>query len=141
MLVDYLRGREEAAAFLEARTETLLISAITVAELYAGVREGEESRRLAQFLEAFEIIPWDADFARQGGLYRRDYGPSHGVGLADALIAATAALHQARLVTLNPGTFPWWRWSSLFLMIEMLKVIIHDIIQTRWPIVSDAKIL
>jgi predicted nucleic acid-binding protein len=106
VLVDYLRGREEAAAYLEARSEPLLISALTVAELYAGVREGEESRRLAQFLGAFEIIPLTAEIARQGGLYRRDYGPSHGVGLADALLAASAALHQARLVTLNAKHFP-----------------------------------
>lgn len=70
------------------------------------MREGEESRRLAQFLGAFEIIPLDAEIARQGGLYRRDYGPGHGVGLADALLAATAALHQAPLVTLNPRHFP-----------------------------------
>jgi predicted nucleic acid-binding protein len=107
VLVDYLRGREEAGAYLEARTETLLISAITVAELYAGVREGEESRRLAQFLGAFEVIPLNAEIARQGGLYRRDFGPGHGVGLADALIAATAALHQAPLVTLNARHFPY----------------------------------
>jgi predicted nucleic acid-binding protein len=106
VLVDYLRGREEAAAYLEARPEFLLISAITVAELYAGVREGEERRILAQFLGAFEIIPLDAAIAQQGGLYRRDYGPSHGVRLADALIAATAELHQARLVTLNARHFP-----------------------------------
>ena len=106
VLADYLRGREEAAAYLEARAEALLISAITVAELYAGVREGEESRRLAQFLGAFEIIPLNAEVARQGGLYRRDYGPGHGVSLADALIAASATLHQAPLVTLNARHFP-----------------------------------
>ena len=106
VLVDYLRGRDEAAAYLEARAEPLLISAITVAELHGGVREGDEKTRLAQFLGAFEIIPLDAEIARQGGLYRRDYGASHGVGLADALIAATAALHQAQLVTLNARHFP-----------------------------------
>jgi predicted nucleic acid-binding protein len=39
-------------------------------------------------------------------LYRRDYGKSHGVGLADALIAATAELNQATLVTLNQKHFP-----------------------------------
>ncbi len=106
VLIDYLRGREDAAAYLEARPEPLLISAITVAELFAGVREGDESRRLAQFLGAFEVIPLDAAIAQKGGLYRRDYGPSHGIGLADALIAASAALHQARLVTLNARHFP-----------------------------------
>jgi predicted nucleic acid-binding protein len=61
---------------------------------------------LAQFLGAFEIIPLDAEITRQGGLYRRDYGPGHGVALAGALIAASATLHQAQLVTLNARHFP-----------------------------------
>ena len=106
VLVDYLRGRTEAAAYLEARTEPLLVSVITVAELYAGVREGEERRILERFLSAFEIISLDREIAQKGGLYRRDYGPSHGVGLADALIAASAELHKARLVTSNARHFP-----------------------------------
>ena len=106
VLVDYLRDRDEAVTYLEAHAESILISAVTVAELYAGVREGTERHRLAQFLAVMEIIPVDAAIAQKGGLYRRDYGPSHGVGLADALIAATAELHQARLVTLNARHFP-----------------------------------
>lgn len=105
-LIDYFRGRVETLAFLRARSEPILISAITVAELYAGVREGEERRGVEQFLDLLEIIPVDAEIARKGGLYRRDYGPSHGVALADALIAATAELHQAKLVTLNARHFP-----------------------------------
>ncbi|MEW6657965.1 MAG: type II toxin-antitoxin system VapC family toxin [Thermodesulfobacteriota bacterium] len=106
VLVDYLRDREEAVAYLEFHAESLLISAMTAAELFAGVREGAERRRLVEFLAVMEIIPVDAAIAQKGGLFRRDYGPSHGVGLADALIAATAELHQARLVTLNARHFP-----------------------------------
>jgi len=106
LLVDYFRGRIQALAFFRARSEPILISAITVAELYAGVREGEERRGVEQFLDLIEIIPVDAEIARKGGLYCRDYGPSHGVVLADALIAATAELQQARLVTLNARHFP-----------------------------------
>ena len=106
LLVDYFRGRIQALAYLRARSEPILISAITVAELYAGVREGEERRAVEDFLNILEIIPVDAAIAQKGGLYRRDYGPSHGVGLADALIAATAELQQARLVTLNAKHFP-----------------------------------
>ena len=106
VLVDYFRGRIQALAYLRARSEPILISAITVAELYDGVREGEERRGVEQFLALLEIIPVDAEIARKGGLYRRDYGPSHGIGLADALIAATAELHQAKLVTLNARHFP-----------------------------------
>lgn len=70
------------------------------------MQAGEESRRVAQFSGAFEIIPLNAEITRPGSLYRRDYGPTRGVGLADALIAATAALHQAKLVTLNARHFP-----------------------------------
>jgi len=79
---------------------------MTVAELYAGVREGEERSRLERFLRAFEIIPLDQRLAVQGGLYRRDYSKSHNVGLADALIAATATQRQVPLVTLNRKHFP-----------------------------------
>ncbi len=39
--------------------------------------------------------------AADGGLLRRDYGKSHGVGLADALVAATAEMPGLELVTLN----------------------------------------
>jgi predicted nucleic acid-binding protein len=106
VLVDYLRGLPQAAAYLEAREERLLVSAITVAELYAGVREGDERRVLDRFVSAFEIFPITGEVAQQGGLYRRDYSASHGVGLADALLAATAALNGAVLVTLNARHFP-----------------------------------
>ena len=37
---------------------------------------------------------------------RRQYRPSHGVGFADALLAATAPAHNATLVTLNAKHFP-----------------------------------
>ncbi|MHC4458909.1 MAG: PIN domain-containing protein, partial [Planctomycetota bacterium] len=41
-----------------------------------------------------------------GGLYKRDYGKSHGVGLADAILAATAEAENAELKTLNTEHFP-----------------------------------
>lgn len=106
VLIDYLRGQAQAVAYLEERTETLLVSAITVAELFAGVRGGKERTALAAFLSAFEIVAIDAAIARRGGGFRRDYGNSHNVGLADALIAATAERAQAQLVTLNRKHFP-----------------------------------
>ena len=88
------------------RDESLLISTITIAELFAGVRDGEERRLLERFILAFKVIPVDDDIAKKGGLYRRDYGASHGIGLADALIAATAETKKATLVTLNQRHFP-----------------------------------
>jgi predicted nucleic acid-binding protein len=106
VLIDYLRDYPDAVSYVEAQQERLLLSVVTVAELYAGVREGEERSRLERFLRAFEIIPLDPHLAVQGGLYRRDYSKSHNVGLADALIAATATHRQVPLVTLNQKHFP-----------------------------------
>lgn len=106
ILIDYLRKKEEARAFLEGLKEPALISAITVAEVYAGVREGEERRRTEVFLGTFEVVPITQELAQQGGLFRRDYVSTHGTGMADGIIAATAKEKKARLVTLNDRHFP-----------------------------------
>lgn len=104
--IDYLRGRPEAADWLEKVPGSLLVSAVTVAELFAGVRDGEERSRLNEFLRAFAVVPVDERIAEKGGLYRRDYRRSHATGLPDALIAATAELSEATLSTLNESHFP-----------------------------------
>jgi len=77
-----------------------------VAELYASVREGAEREALEVFLSVFDLVSVDGFIAEAGGLYRRDYFKSHGVSLADALIAATASVRGATLVTLNRKHFP-----------------------------------
>lgn len=106
VIIDYLRGQADAVLYIESLTNPLLISAIAVAELYSGVREGQERKALDTFIAAFELVQVNEDIAVKGGLYRRDYGKSHNVGLADALIAATAETKGATLVTLNKKHFP-----------------------------------
>ena len=102
VLIDYLRGKADAVEFIEGLTTRILISSITVAELYAAVREGNERTALDQFISAFEFVPIDAAIAVEGGLFRRDFGKSHNVGLADA----SAKARNAVLVTLNSKHFP-----------------------------------
>lgn len=106
VLIDYLRNREEAVLFLESSNELMLLSVITIAELYAGTREGSERETLDEFIRAFETVHVGEEIAVTGGLYRREYGKSHGIGLADALIAASAEATNARVVTLNKRHFP-----------------------------------
>lgn len=106
VIVDYLRGHGQAAEFLESRPETLMVSAITVAELFAGVRDGRERTALSAFLGAFEVVSISRGVAERAGLHRRDFGKSHNTGLADALIAAATQDAGARLVTLNSRHFP-----------------------------------
>ncbi|WP_047863724.1 type II toxin-antitoxin system VapC family toxin [Rubrobacter aplysinae] len=106
VLIDYLRGEPQAIAYLEERTEILMVSAVTIAELFAGVREGEERRRLNSFLRIFEVVDVSQQIAERGGLIRRGYKRSHNTSLPDAIIAATAELAPASLVTLNDKHFP-----------------------------------
>ena len=106
VLIEYLKGRGQAVEYLEGLTSDLYLSVISVVELFAGVRDDEEESSLNQLLQTFVVLPVTEKVARLGGLYRRNYRPSHGVGLADALIAATAEDTGAALVTFNRRHFP-----------------------------------
>lgn len=106
VLIDYLRGYRKAKDYLDNLKNQAYISSISVAELYAGVREKDEREILDKYLDLYKAIPIDSKIAVTGGLYRREYNRSHGVGLADAIIAATAESISASLVTLNKKHFP-----------------------------------
>ncbi|MFO7630222.1 MAG: type II toxin-antitoxin system VapC family toxin [Prochlorococcaceae cyanobacterium] len=106
VLIDYLRDQPAAVAFLEGSDQLLAASVVSIAELYVGVRDGEERLRLDAFVAAFEALPLERDAAVRAGLWRRQYGPSHGTGLADGLIAASAHHAGATLATLNRRHFP-----------------------------------
>jgi predicted nucleic acid-binding protein len=108
VLIDYLRGIPQAVIFLKQTMANSVchISAITVAELYAGVREGKERSILDPFIQEFQVVVVSEKIAQQGGLFKRKYGKSHGVGLADAVIAATAEDLSVGLITLNEKHYP-----------------------------------
>jgi predicted nucleic acid-binding protein len=105
VLVDYLRGREEAVSYVQAHVEQASIPSIVAAELYAGVHD-DEIERLDDFISLFPVIPLTKEIARAAGGYQRAYYKSHGVGLADAVIAATAVSQGANLKTLNLKHYP-----------------------------------
>ncbi len=64
---------------------------------------------MARLEELLEPVAVDRDIAVQAGLFRREYGRSHGTGLVDAAIAASAVASQSALVTLNARHFPMLR--------------------------------
>ena len=92
VMVDFLRGYPKAVALVHAQSGRIILSSIVAAELYAGVRGDEELGTL--------------ELARAAGLHKRDYAKSHGIGLADAIIAATAEAENADLGTLNTRHYP-----------------------------------
>jgi predicted nucleic acid-binding protein len=85
--------------------DPVLFSAITSAELWHGARKREEPAIL-QLLSTLICISVDAEIGRRAGEYLRGFRSSHGVELADALIAATAAIHECTLWTRNRKHYP-----------------------------------
>lgn len=81
----------------------LIISAITEAELFAGrtMRDAESVERTELLLSVFEIVSVNSGVAREAGRLKREYDCS----LPDALIAATAILLGAELITRNERHF------------------------------------
>jgi len=106
VIVDYLRNRPEAVDFVRRVDDRPAVSAITAAESCAGARTTTEERRIEDLLRQLLVHAVDLNIARLGGAHRRRYGPSHGVLIPGALIAATAQIHGARLVTRNARHFP-----------------------------------
>ena len=106
VLVDFFRGHSKAVAFVNAHSDRIILSSIVVAELYAGVKGDAEQAALENFVSLFRVVPVSVEIAKAGGLYKRDYGKSHGVGLADTILAATSESENAELKTLNTKHYP-----------------------------------
>jgi predicted nucleic acid-binding protein len=106
VLIDFLRGNDKAITFIDEFSPHIILSPIVVAELYAGVKGANELSVLDNFVALFRVVPIDSEIAKAGGLYKRDFGKSHGVGLADAILAATADKENAEFKTLNVKHYP-----------------------------------
>jgi hypothetical protein len=106
VMVDFLRGHAAAVSFVKTHADRILLSPITVAELYAGVKDDAEQTILDELIQTVRVGTITVELARSAGLHKRDYSRSHGVGLADAFLAATAESEGADLKTLNIKHFP-----------------------------------
>jgi predicted nucleic acid-binding protein len=109
ILIWILRGRddirEKMEKFIGDTGERLFISPVQISEVFAGLRQKERTDT-SLFLNSISCIAIDARAGDLAGEYLNQYGKSHGVTLADALISACAKLHDLRLWTLNRKHYP-----------------------------------
>jgi len=107
--VDHLRGAQLAVDLLDRlneEEEPLVASEVVRFELLAGVRE-DEVETLEQFLSALSWAPVDEAVTRTAGSLARRFRRAHsGIDDADYLIAATALVLDAELLTTNVRHFP-----------------------------------
>jgi predicted nucleic acid-binding protein len=107
--IDHLRGLPDAVELLGGLVEAeelLLASEVVRLELLACVRKGEVEA-LEQFFSAISWVPVGEEVARSAGDLARQHRRAHsGIDDADYLIAATALLLEAELLTTNARHFP-----------------------------------
>jgi len=100
------RGRWQLLKTMVESGETLACSAITVMEIYAGLRP-HESELTQAFLDGFEHYNVDRDLARYAGLLKNEWArKGRTLSSPDVVIAATALVHKLVLMTDNRKDFP-----------------------------------
>lgn len=100
VLLDIYHGRERVRPYFDrlmGDDADVLLSAVTEAELWRGLRPGEEVAHEA-LIGRFVILPVGSAAARLAGQWRQRY-EGDGLGWMDAFIVATAVVAEATVLT------------------------------------------
>jgi predicted nucleic acid-binding protein len=109
IVIDFLRGNKQAISYLKSESKLICFSAITVAEIYAGIKGKKEEVEVERLFSIFPVIAATNEIAREAGKYINAYRPSHSVEIPDAIIAATCLLSDAELSTFNVKHYPMFK--------------------------------
>jgi predicted nucleic acid-binding protein len=114
IVIEVLRGRDQAIlsqwSLLADSHSPILISPITFADVGAGAFESERPM-IARFFAPLTCVAIDQKIGQLAGEYLRQFGKSHNLKIADALIAASAAQNKAALWTRNRRHYPMGEMS------------------------------
>jgi predicted nucleic acid-binding protein len=107
ILIDVARGEAEAINCLLRleQTSALAISAVSQMELIVGCRSKKELQDLEKFLNRYQILKITDRISDRATDLLTQYFLSHGLLIADGLIAATALTHNEPFITKNQRDF------------------------------------
>lgn len=107
IIIDSARGDAQAIEFLgkNAARHVLAISTITRLELLAGCRNSREWALTQTTVRQFTELELNPEISRMAVTLFDRYRLSHGIAIADGLIAATALSHGIPLVSKNQRHF------------------------------------
>ena len=106
ILIDTTKGREDAISFLVGQQVVgIQISIISAIELVVGCRDKVELTQTQKFLQDCTVLPVTATASQIAYQLIESFYLSHGLIMADALIAATAIEHDLTLYTRNTRHF------------------------------------
>ena len=103
ILIDVGLGVESARSCLEEieQRSSLAVSVISQMELMVSCRNKTEQRKLDRFLTRTLVVQTTEEISEMAVALLRDYHLSHGLLIADALIASTAISRGMAFITKN----------------------------------------
>jgi len=107
ILIEILKGNDKTISKIEALEAKLSISSITVMELYYGALNKAELAKLEKFVSLFNIIELNENISKKATMLVKRYAKSHTLDIPDSLIASTALVLNAKLVTYNTKDFKY----------------------------------
>lgn len=103
VLIDLSRRNVRARAYVdsERKANLIKISIVTKMELIIGCHDKAEVQRTEKFLADYDVLDVTPLISRKAYELIVRFSKSHGMAIPDALIAATALVENAVLVTSN----------------------------------------
>lgn len=116
VFIDLFRGKNSAKQYLLDLKETVKISRVTQMELIFGSRSKNEMSLIKKQLASLgvEIIEIDSEISKLAGKLLEEKFHSNGLGIMDALIAATAISQSEKLATHNIKHFQFINQLQVF---------------------------
>ncbi len=115
IFISWFRGDSETQARLEnIGLNHILISSVTLMELFQGARNKSEAVQLKKKLKAYHIIHFNESTSKLTIELIEQYRLSHGLLIPDAIIAATAITFNLKLFTYNLKDYKFIPGIQLF---------------------------
>ena len=115
VLIEFYKNNPPVNQILrDAGKDNLAISVVTEAELYFGALNKAELQMIQRHLASLHRFGLDTAVSNQFLQLMESYSLSHKLSIPDALIAATALVHQVELFTFNVKDFHFIPGLDLF---------------------------
>lgn len=106
IFISAFNGRQDTIEQLDIiGLDEIVLSAVTVMELFQGMGNKEELARMKKKIKYYDVVQIDEAISAKAVEFIETYKLSHGLSIPDAIIGATAVVHQIPLYTYNIRDF------------------------------------
>lgn len=106
ILIHAFNGRKDTINKLqEIGFEQVALSVITVMELYQGMSNKVELAQMKRKIKYYDVVDIDVATSKLAASLVENFKLSHGLQIPDAIIGATAVIHQIPFFTYNTKDF------------------------------------